>query len=248
MKVNLFKTQTPGLQSSSPSSFACLFLAVIALVFAGCGDNAGTSGEGGGPLTDEQRFEQAVEKLGNSDSETRAKGIEDISEFKDKAKDHIGTIVGLLDDSDAKVRQAAINTLVTLEHKDPAFIEKLKAIAAEDESADTQTTALDSLKSVGAHSEFVDACKTLLAGSDAGKREQAAMALSQSEKPVVGAQAELIKALEDDSPTVRYSCVVALGNLGGDASAEAKTALQKASKDKDDSVAEVAKEALGKLN
>ena len=242
-KLKSFLFNLEGLGSKAPFLGMGALVILCAALFAGCGKGA----EGGKEASDTAKLEAAVKALSGPDESDKLGGLTTLSGMPEGAKPHAAKVVALLKDTSKEVRQATINLLVTMKHTDPEALKELSALATSDAEADVQTTALQALSDLGAYDDWVNVCKTFLAGDDANKRQAAAMSLSQSEKPAKGAQAELIAGIKDKDPVVRESCAMALGALGVDATAEAKTALQTAAGDKEKSVAAAAKEALGKL-
>ena len=72
-------------------------------------------------------------------------------------------------------------------------------------------------------------------------------ALANLGDAAASAQTELIGALKSKNEVVRYKAAVALGNLGANATAEAKAGLEALASDPDAQVKASAKEALKKL-
>lgn len=154
-------------------------LLVSVVLFVGCG--------GGDPV-----LAEALANIENADEAFRLQGLNSLSGMQEKAKPHIAKIVGLLKDTSGEVRGAALNLLLTLEHNSPEFVQELSAMASGDAEANVQTTALHALLDVGAHEDFLKACKEAIAGEDAAKKGEVIMYLGEAAMGgVAGAKEEL---------------------------------------------------------
>jgi len=157
--------------------------------------------------------------------------------------------VELLKDDSEGVRAAAITLLAKYEHKTDEALGALASLASGDPDESVQGSALGALKELGATDKYVEVCVALLNGADAGKQSIGANGLQQvGDAAGEAAQAALLTRLKDGSAEVQAQCAYALGELGANASAETKTALEAAAKSTNKDVAEAGKAALESLN
>ena len=169
-------------KSPSAASYWSMGMALLlcAALFTGCA--------GGG----DPKLAEALENIESPEESFRLDGLKTLSGMGEQAKPHIAKIVGLLKDTSGEVRSAAINLLLSLEHNSPEFVQELGAMASGDAEANVQTTALHALLEVGAHEEFLKACKEVIAGDDADKQGEAIMYLGEAAGGgVAGAKEEL---------------------------------------------------------
>ena len=180
--------QNPKAVASSPKNIPSaasfwpmgMVLLVCAALFAGCA--------AGAPNV----LEEALANIESADEAFRVQGLNTLSGIPEKAKPHIAKIAGLLKDTSGEVRSAAIGLLLSLEHNSPEFLQELSAMASGDAEANVQTTALHALMEVGAHEDFLKACKEVVAGDDAAKKGEVIMFLGEAAMGgVAGAKEEL---------------------------------------------------------
>ena len=181
-------TRNPKAVSSSPEKFPSaapvwrvgMVLLVCAALFAGC--------VGGG----DPRLAEALENIENPDEAFRLQGLKTFLAMGEKAKPHAAMVAALLKDDSAEVRISAIGVLVGIKDNSPEVVQELSAMVSGDAEANVQTTALHALMDVGAHEQFLKACKEVIAGDDAAKQGEAIMYLSEAAiGGVAGAKEEL---------------------------------------------------------
>ena len=166
--------------SAAPFWRVGMVLLVCAALFAGCA--------GGG----DPRLAEALENIENPDEAFRLQGLKTFSAMGEKAKPHAAKVAALLKDDSAEVRIEAIGLLVSLKDNSPEFVQELSTMVSGDAEANVQTTALHALMDVGAHEQFLKACKEVIAGDDAAKQGEAIMYLSEAAiGGVAGAKEEL---------------------------------------------------------
>ena len=200
---------------------------------------------GGG--ANDSALDIAVKNLESELASERIAGLEGLIAAGSKAKEHASKAVPLLSDDKAKVRAAAIRVVVKFKHATEEVTAALVSIVENDSDVQCKVGSFNALKELGEEEKFVEACAAALTKGNAELKENAAMALAQSENPVPKAQDALIAGCDDKSAVVRMSCVTALGNLGVDASDAAKAKIKALEADADADVKEAAKEALANL-
>ena len=137
--------------SAAPVWRVGMVLLVCAALFAGC---AG----GGGP-----RLAEALENIENPDEAFRLQGLKTFLAMGEKAKPYAAKVAALLKDDSAEVRISAIGVLVGIKDNSPEVVQELSAMVSGDAEASVQTTALHALMDVGAHEQFLKACKEVIA-------------------------------------------------------------------------------------
>ena len=169
-------TQNSKAVSSSPEKFPSaapfcrvgMVLLVCVALFAGCG--------AGDPKSVE-----ALENIQHQDEAFRLQGLNTLSRMGDKAKPHADKVAALLKDTSPKVRSLAVSLLGVWGHSSPEVVQELSAMASGDADKDLQINALFALDKLGADDQFVQGCKAILTGDDAGTKSRVIMAIDQSE-------------------------------------------------------------------
>jgi len=215
------------------------------LICIACGDKPATSGNGNDEAA---QIALEMEQLSSDDAEARATALERLAGF-DGAKEAAPKAVELLSDPATAVKMGAIQVIQKFKYNTPESVGALESLAKEGEDPGVKENALFALSYIGANEQFVAICKEHLASGDPDRMCVGANGLARGgEDAAKAAQAEIIAGLESKDPCVRGQCAVAVGNLGADAPPEAKSAVQKLTKDKDESVAENAKAAMAAIN
>ena len=220
----------------TPNKPILTLLAFCSVFLLACG--------GGSP---DSALDKAVKNLGSDLASERIAGLDGLIAAGSKAKEHVAKAVPLLSDDKAKVRAAAIRVVVKFKHTTEEVTDALVSIVESDSDIQCKIGGFNALKELGEEAKFVKACAAALTKGNAELKENAAMALAQSENPVPNAQDALIAGCDDKNAVVRMSCVTALGNLGVDASDAAKAKIKALEADADADVKEAAKEALANL-
>tara|TARA_Y100000588_G_C14142880_1_gene876930 strand:+ start:627 stop:1364 length:738 start_codon:yes stop_codon:yes gene_type:complete len=222
-----------------------ILLATLLICIA-CGDKPATNGNGNDEAA---QIALEMEQLSSDDAEARATALERLAGFDgDGAKEAAPRAVELLSDPATAVKMGAIQVIQKFKYNTPESVGTLEKLAKEGEDPGVKENALFTLSYIGANEQFVAICREHLASGDPDRMCVGANGLARGgEAAAKAAQAEIIAGLESKDPCVRGQCAVAVGNLGADAPPEAKSAVQKLTKDKDESVAENAKAAMENL-
>tara|TARA_A100001037_G_scaffold3357_1_gene3224 strand:+ start:966 stop:1676 length:711 start_codon:yes stop_codon:yes gene_type:complete len=212
-----------------------------ALLLSACGAGSGASGGGGG----EADISGDLELLNSENAEDRENGLLHLIDHEGGAQG--GTkAVELLKDENMRVASAAIKFVV--KHKTDGATDALGSLATDAADDGVKIEALQALNDLGATDKYVEISVGMLKSSDAAQQSMGANNLGRVEGGAPAAQEALIAALGSGNAEVKSQCAYALGILGSKASAEAKTALETASKDSDKNVAQSAKDALAAIN
>ena len=166
--------------SAAPAWRVGMLVLLCAALFTGCGG-------GDSPLA------EALKNIQSPDAAFRLQGIKTLGDMGEKAKPHAAKVAALLKDDSADVRAATIGFLIGLGDNSPEAVQELSAMASGDADKSVQINALFALGTLGANDAFVEACKAILKGDDAGTKTQVIMAIDQSEgkESVTALKAEL---------------------------------------------------------
>ena len=166
--------------SAAPAWRVGMLVLLCAALFTGCGG-------GDSPLA------EALKNIQSPDAAFRLQGIKTLGDMGEKAKPHAAKVAALLKDDSEDVRAATIGFLIGLGDNSPEVVQELGAMASGDADKSVQINALFALNTLGANDAFVEACKAILKGDDAGTKTQVIMAIDQSEgkESVTALKAEL---------------------------------------------------------
>ncbi len=217
-RTNNFLMDSP---QSGTSPWPGLLIALFcALLLPGCGKKTSS------------KLDAELAALESSDAKARETALLHlVGMSKEDAASGAPKAVGLLKDTEKGVRSAAIQLILTSEHKSPEALAGLLATATGDADSEIQQAAMNALLNLGAAEEHLAAAKVLLASDDAGKRCGAANSLAEaSVESIATLEKELAACLTDKDDCAREYSALALEKLGDQASAETKAALAAAKK------------------
>ena len=190
---------------------------------------------------------EEMEGLDSTSAIDRENSLLHLAESRVAAKKAAPKAVELLKDDSAGVRAAALQLIFRAEHNTPEALAGISILASGDKDENVRNEALSGLKIFGAHEEHAKVCAKLLGSKEQQLREIGSLGLTEANHHAVVVQAELVSALKDKSAYVRANCAEALGNLGVDASDEARKGLEALKNDKEKMVQTAVKKALERL-
>ena len=227
---------------SQAMALACAFALI------GCGNDGGTTGGGGGGEDNTAAIGEKMTALGSGTDEDKANALNFLADQGEAGKAAKDNAIELLKSETLSVRSAAVDYLAKQAINTPEAAAGLGDLATGEADETVMSNALNALAAIGATDKHVEICKALLSSDDERKRGYAAMSLSAAGENAAGAQAELIKGLDDKEPYVQTQCAIAIGGLGAKASADAKAKLETLTSSSDADLAKAAKDALANLN
>ena len=172
---------------------------LLAVLIYGCGDS---------------RVSKEIEALKSKSAEERASAALHLAEIAERSQSAVPTLISLLDDPDATVRDATVKALGTIKAEGKVRDKVVNALdnIVEDTEPDVQISVLLALHSLGAKKEHLAASVKLLESKDRKIRFAAIMQIIELSPSAESAIPALIRALNDDDEGVRLHAVYALGS------------------------------------